>query len=764
MKFTKQFIFVLFFSLLYCKLIEHQNMSPFSVTYPQFLNLNKRAIYSIATCQDLYTISLDYYGTYNLINNIDCCNHTGFIPIGNISVPNNYFRGILNGNGYKISNLTINCIYDGCSLISACYNCSIYNFTLHNTQIITQYKYSSLLVAVSYYASIRDINITGDLYTWNKTFQVPLINLLKYNNNNAPYFFQSYITQNANDIIPQYYCGAISSYTINSTFQSISINNIYLYNIKYYGGIAFGYFERSTVRDVYINNTIIYSNNINNDGISGFISVISGGFNISNCFIYENVLIKSQAFGSNGGVFAYIEKVNNNINDILCIDKILFLGIINCKTIYPYSYCSYFIGSTLFDLPGILLHINNIYINPSVNSYIYMFTPLENLTYTQPIIGHINQTQYINYTTNIYANNYYVYNQSLLNISDTNIPQTINNSFLFNITSCNNTIDFIANTFSSYYNEMNCFPIYNNTLNCYYKQFFYCGVCNPNNQINYDYLSTLYYNTFGTTIIDYNNTINILFNYYNFTCYFDSPNYRIIDSNAIPTSIITNIPTLINTNIITHIPTTNNNYIIDSFFYSNNSITITDNFTVIINVNLNTNNNSGLVPFINGCIYFNGSIYININTDTVSFDQSLSANNKVYNLSNSYTSADNISFVFKNLTVNILGYNCSNQYFDTSLIYINYDTNPYILNAQLQYNDNSLSVIFKLSKNRFNKKYIIIIVTITTIVPLLVFIIFILIIAILRCKQSKEMIEYGDKFRNIDNDINKRVNNELDVL
>lgn len=60
-------------------------------------------VYSISNCQELQSIEDDLDGIYNLTGNIDCSSVVDFQPIA----VNSLFTGTLNGNGFKISNLTI---------------------------------------------------------------------------------------------------------------------------------------------------------------------------------------------------------------------------------------------------------------------------------------------------------------------------------------------------------------------------------------------------------------------------------------------------------------------------------------------------------------------------------------------------------------------------------------------------------------------------------------------------------------------------------
>jgi hypothetical protein len=67
---------------------------------------------TIKTAADFQSISDNLYGSYILVNDIDCSSITNFLPFGKNSGiegdPNNiFFHGILEGNGYVISNINI---------------------------------------------------------------------------------------------------------------------------------------------------------------------------------------------------------------------------------------------------------------------------------------------------------------------------------------------------------------------------------------------------------------------------------------------------------------------------------------------------------------------------------------------------------------------------------------------------------------------------------------------------------------------------------
>jgi hypothetical protein len=84
------------------------NLSPGKASYAVSLDTVPVGYVGIYTASDLNNIRNNLHGKYILMNNVDLSDYAsgnGWLPIGSIGVP---FSGTLDGNGYTISNLTLN--------------------------------------------------------------------------------------------------------------------------------------------------------------------------------------------------------------------------------------------------------------------------------------------------------------------------------------------------------------------------------------------------------------------------------------------------------------------------------------------------------------------------------------------------------------------------------------------------------------------------------------------------------------------------------
>lgn len=86
----------------------------------------------ISTPQDLNNIRNNLSGDYELVNDIDMSAWGNFSPIGSSSTP---FRGNINGNGYKIINMTINVTQTNVGLISYMETGVIQNLGFENANV-----------------------------------------------------------------------------------------------------------------------------------------------------------------------------------------------------------------------------------------------------------------------------------------------------------------------------------------------------------------------------------------------------------------------------------------------------------------------------------------------------------------------------------------------------------------------------------------------------------------------------------------------------
>ena len=117
--------------------------------------------YLLSSCDDLQQINHDYNGHYQLTQNIDCAG-IDFIPIGTSETP---FTGVLDGNHYSITNLTIQRPQENqVALFRATQNASIKNLHLQDSLIVGMMKNIATLIANSDYTTIRNVSATGNVW------------------------------------------------------------------------------------------------------------------------------------------------------------------------------------------------------------------------------------------------------------------------------------------------------------------------------------------------------------------------------------------------------------------------------------------------------------------------------------------------------------------------------------------------------------------------------------------------------------------------
>ena len=121
---------------------------------------------SISTCKGLTTIKYNLDGNYILINDINCSDSimwssgAGFGPIGTTDTP---FTGTLNGQGYKIQNLSINRpTENGIGLFSKTNNSIIENINLVDVNIIGANIVGGL-IAEQTSGTTRNTSVTGSV-------------------------------------------------------------------------------------------------------------------------------------------------------------------------------------------------------------------------------------------------------------------------------------------------------------------------------------------------------------------------------------------------------------------------------------------------------------------------------------------------------------------------------------------------------------------------------------------------------------------------
>ena len=97
-------------------------------------------------------------GSYNLVNDVDC-SHFLFFPIGNSSFP---FKGNLEGNNFKISNLTIIGNFTSVGLFSFSNGSSLQNIIFQDFSVNATFSNNvGLLAGAALNTSITNITLNS---------------------------------------------------------------------------------------------------------------------------------------------------------------------------------------------------------------------------------------------------------------------------------------------------------------------------------------------------------------------------------------------------------------------------------------------------------------------------------------------------------------------------------------------------------------------------------------------------------------------------
>ena len=145
---------------------------------------SSEAPFEIASCTDLQNMQNDVHAHYILTNDIDCSDTVnwnegkGFTPIATEydSSITTQFQGSLDGNYYKIKNLTVNYTDDsldadrtvaGFGLFGRTYNATIQRLIIENANIVNQSRNaafgSGILVGRATNTILSDIRVTGNV-------------------------------------------------------------------------------------------------------------------------------------------------------------------------------------------------------------------------------------------------------------------------------------------------------------------------------------------------------------------------------------------------------------------------------------------------------------------------------------------------------------------------------------------------------------------------------------------------------------------------
>ncbi|MCG6190685.1 GLUG motif-containing protein, partial [Maribellus maritimus] len=282
--------------------------------------------YLIATPLQLYNVRNDLKAHYRQVADIDLSVYPNWLPIGG---NNNPFKGTYDGNGFTISNLTIESNptqYAG--LFSYTDSAKVYNIRLDSLTIINVEVYSGGLTGYANASTFTDIVISNDSI-----------------NNNCT-------------------SGGVAGYSVNSAYNRCSTNG-YIENVSrsYYsegaGGLI-GYSTADTIHDChssaivsgysYIGGLIghVLEGKITNSSATGNIrpsSSTSGGFigyskdcNISFCFASGDIITDETKLSYAGG---FVGRMNSGNLAKNCYAT----GNLNSGTSYNNAYIGGFCGS-----------------------------------------------------------------------------------------------------------------------------------------------------------------------------------------------------------------------------------------------------------------------------------------------------------------------------------------------------------------------------------------------------------------------------------
>lgn len=231
----------------------------------------------IRTPEELETINNNLTGNYILMNDIDM---TGvqFDAIGT-SASNNCFKGILDGNEYKITNLNINSSKEQVGLFACISNGAVKNLTLENVNITTtstwNYIHIGVIAGTNFQATIENVRISNVK--------------IKGNINN-------------NDTLTKGYFGAIVGENYEGIIRNIEVNgnveNVNNSTELWIGGIA-GNNHNGTIESVTFSGSI----NNNNTVATAYIGGITGD---SDAGKIENSITIGEIDNSSQVVILYI--------------------------------------------------------------------------------------------------------------------------------------------------------------------------------------------------------------------------------------------------------------------------------------------------------------------------------------------------------------------------------------------------------------------------------------------------------------------------
>lgn len=122
-------------------------------------NGTKESPYEIHTVADLQKVSSYPYAYYKLMKNLDLYSIDSFVPIGDIATP---FIGNFDGNGKKITGLTVTKYVNHAGLFGVAINAEIKNIILDDVYITTG-KHAGAVLGYGYNTVIQECMVEGEI-------------------------------------------------------------------------------------------------------------------------------------------------------------------------------------------------------------------------------------------------------------------------------------------------------------------------------------------------------------------------------------------------------------------------------------------------------------------------------------------------------------------------------------------------------------------------------------------------------------------------
>lgn len=328
----------------------------------------------IRTAEDLKKINDNLSGKYIIMNDIDLSG-VDWDPIGSDEKP---FRGILNGNGYSISNLKINADNgsetSNVGFIGVATNATISNIILENAEVITPPGYNKgsvgLLIGRGENINIDNVSVSGSASGHQKVGG--LIGTLS-----TAFPAQNSSIKNVKvdaDVNSSYYAGGLVGYidTFDNGCNVVIENSSVAGNISSDKKCAGGFIGEAGSTIVTINNSSCSADIAGVDGaqrIGGFIGCANGTkIAICNSPFTGNISAQGEFQGKNYGYYmndAHVSifelKAGLPVNDILKLD-----GVENLKPIYNEALGKYQYEVAVSTLTGLDKVVAMIQQNPNL--------------------------------------------------------------------------------------------------------------------------------------------------------------------------------------------------------------------------------------------------------------------------------------------------------------------------------------------------------------------------------------------------------------